>query len=83
MEVGLINQVGTLGDAINVARSVAGLPEDAPTYTIKPRPPGLLDPLFGGGVRSRFTLSCEVLLMWPLPTLSDPYRVVSIASLQG
>lgn len=84
LEVGLIDQVGTLDDAINVARKMAGLPETAPTYTIKPRAPGLLDLLFGGGVRKSFTLSYEVLLMWPLPTLSDPYYVIlSKACLEG
>ena len=84
MEVGLVDQVGTLEDAINVARRMAGLPEDAPTYTIRPRAPGLLEVLFGGGVRKSLTLSYEVLLMWPLPTLSDPhYVILSGACLRG
>ncbi|MDK2464316.1 MAG: signal peptide peptidase SppA [Candidatus Korarchaeota archaeon] len=69
LEVGLVDRVGTLEDAVNLARRMAGLPEDAPAEWVRPPTPGLLDLLLGGtpsGVRG-VKLSYELLWMWPLP----------------
>ncbi|MFN4046223.1 MAG: signal peptide peptidase SppA, partial [Acidilobaceae archaeon] len=69
-ELGLIDAVGTLEDAIKRARELAGLPEDAPARTIK-REVSLIDILLGRietpKIVSREPLSLEILVMWPLP----------------
>ncbi len=70
LEVGLVDRVGALDDAIDLARQMAGLPEDAPAEWIRPPTPGLLDLLLGGaGSRTGGArLSYELLWMWPLPS---------------
>lgn len=70
LEVGLVDRLGTLDDAIDLARQMAGLPEDAPAEWVRPPTPGLLDLLLGGtGSRAGGPrLSYELLWMWPLPS---------------
>lgn len=69
VEVGLVDEVGSLEDAVEDARELAGLSEYAPTRWIKPRKPSLLELLFGGGESGGMKLSYEVLMMWPLPSI--------------
>lgn len=68
-KLGLIDGIGTLDDAINMAKELAGLPKDAPTREMKPPSPGLLQLLFGSAAlaKDRFVPSIEVLAMWPPP----------------
>jgi len=47
VEAGLVDEVGTLDRAIEIARQLAGLPPYAPVVEIK-KPAGLLQMLFGG-----------------------------------
>ncbi|MEM3921421.1 MAG: signal peptide peptidase SppA [Nitrososphaerota archaeon] len=79
MELGLIDKVGGLEDAINEARRLAGLPEAAPTRWIKPRAPSLLELLLGGGESHGMKLSYEILMMWPLPSGIDPSQITGSA----
>ena len=70
IEKGLVDGIGTLEDALREARSLAGLPEDAPVRELQPRKPGLFDLLFGGalgGLRAFVLPSYELLAMWPPP----------------
>ncbi len=70
LKIGLVDMVGSIGDAVRVARELAGAPEDTPTRWIRPRTPSLLEMLLGGGLEipgERMKLSYEILLMWPLP----------------
>ncbi|MCX8196205.1 MAG: signal peptide peptidase SppA [Acidilobaceae archaeon] len=72
-ELGLVDEVGTLSDAVSAARRLAGLPEDAPIKRIE-RPVSILDVLSRlqlPFIKTQPTvpLSVEVLLMWPLPQL--------------
>jgi protease-4 len=68
VKLGLIDGIGTLDDAVNLAREMAGLPKDAPVREMKPPSPGLLQLLFGGAAaKDRFVPSVEVLAMWPPP----------------
>ena len=68
VKLGLIDGIGTLDDAVNLAREMAGLPKDAPVREMKPPSPGLLQLLFGGAAaKERFVPSVEVLAMWPPP----------------
>ena len=76
VEIGLVDEVGSLEDAVKEARELAGLPEYAPTRWIKPRKPSLLELLFGGGESESMKLSYEVLMMWPLPTIISPEDVI-------
>ena len=73
LELGLVDEVGSLSDAINLARELAGLPEYAPAKWIKPRKPSLLELLLGGSgeVEKPMNLSYEALMMWPLPSVID------------
>ncbi len=70
LEAGLVDRLGTLDDAIDLARQMAVLPEDAPAEWVRPPTPGLLDLLLGGtGSRAGGPrLSYELLWMWPLPS---------------
>ncbi|MCS7125796.1 MAG: signal peptide peptidase SppA [Aigarchaeota archaeon] len=70
LQVGLVDGIGSLDDAVKKARQLSGLPEDAPTKWIKPRAPTLLELLLGGSSTRVMKLSYEVLLMWPLPDFS-------------
>jgi len=72
VNVGLIDEIGSLEDAVKDARTLAGLPETAPTRWIKPKAPSLLELLLGGGESEEMKLSYEVLMMWPLPSAIDP-----------
>lgn len=68
-KTGLVDSVGSLEDAINKARELAGLPQDSPVRWVRPKTKSLLELLFGGGsTNSGMKLSYEVLLMWPPPT---------------
>jgi len=75
LKAGLIDQIGTLEDAIRIARELAGLPEDAPSEWIRPQL-GLLDLIFGGSTKGNLKLSYEVLLMWPLPSPAEPHKML-------
>lgn len=78
LEAGLVDEVGTLQDAVEAARELAGLPEDTPTRWIRPRKPSLLELLLGGGEGGGLKLSYEALLMWPLPSLPEPYHITPL-----
>lgn len=68
LDVGLVDGVGGLEDAVARAREMAGLPADAPYRRVKPRAPSLLELLFGGGGSRSLRVGYEALLMWPLPS---------------
>jgi len=74
VKLGLIDNTGSLYDAIRTARRLAGLPETAPVKWVKPRKPTLL--VLGGGESKAMKLSYEILLMWPLPTGIDPTQLI-------
>lgn len=76
-EIGLVDKVGSLEDAVRDARSLAGLPEEAPARWIKPRKPTLLELLLGGGESENMKLSYEILMMWPLPSAIDPSQLIA------
>ena len=76
-EIGLVDKVGSLEDAVRDARSLAGLPETAPAKWIKPRKPTLLELLLGGGESESMKLSYEILMMWPLPSAIDPSQLIA------
>jgi protease-4 len=69
VKLGLIDGVGTLDDAVKLAREMAGLPKDAPVRELKPPSPGLLRLLLGAASLARRPVvpSFEVLAMWPPP----------------
>lgn len=69
VKLGLIDGVGTLDDAVNLAKELAGLPKDAPVRELKPPSPGLLRLLLGAASLARRPVvpSVEVLAMWPPP----------------
>ncbi|MCF3653401.1 MAG: signal peptide peptidase SppA [Aigarchaeota archaeon] len=79
-EIGLVDKVGSLEDAISEARRLAGLPETAPARWIKPRAPSLLELLLGGRSSESMKLSYEVLMMWPLPSGIDPSLILEAAA---
>lgn len=78
VEIGLVDKVGNLDDAINDARRLAEMPETAPTRWIKPRAPSLLELLLGGigETKKPMSLSYEVLIMWPLPSIIELNNVI-------
>jgi len=70
LKAGLIDEIGAPSDAINLARRLAGLPEDAPVHELKP-PEGraffsccLKVPLMR---EQPVVPSIEILTMWPPP----------------
>ena len=67
-ELGLVDDVGDLDKAISEAKRLAGLPEVAPYRWVKPKPPSLLDLLFGGESMRPIGVSYELLYMWPPPS---------------
>ena len=67
--LGLVDDVGGLEKAISEARRLAGLPETTPYRWVKPKPPSLLDLLFGGESVRPLGVSFELLYMWPPPPL--------------
>jgi protease-4 len=69
VKLGLIDGIGTLDGAVNLARELAGLPKDAPVRELKPPSPGLLRLLLGAASLARRPVapSVEVLAMWPPP----------------
>ncbi len=77
VNVGLIDEIGSLEDAVKDARTLAGLPETAPTRWIKPKAPSLLELLLGGGESEGMKLSYEVLMMWPLPSGVNPSQLIA------
>jgi len=83
LELGLVDEVGSLSDAINLARELAGLPEYAPVKWIKPRKPSLLELLLGGSgeVEKPMNLSYEALMMWPLPSIIDSSALLKAESM--
>lgn len=76
LEIGLVDRVGGLEDAVARARELSGLPPTAPYRRIKPRAPSLLELLLGGGGGGRMKLSYEVLLMWPPPAPIEPFEML-------
>ncbi|MCD6535801.1 MAG: signal peptide peptidase SppA [Thaumarchaeota archaeon] len=83
LELGLVDEVGSLSDAINLARELAGLPEYAPVKWIKPRKPSLLELLLGGSgeMEKPMNLSYEALMMWPLPSIIDSSALLKAESM--
>lgn len=71
-DLGLVDRIGSLEDAIARARELSGLPENAPAIWVKRRV-SLLDLILSGvklparSLDVREPLSVEVLVMWPLP----------------
>ncbi len=83
LEVGLVDDVGSLDKAVAEARQLANLPETAPTKWIKPRKPGLLELLFGETSKAEpMKLSYEVLMMWPLPAGITPDQAITARTIQ-
>ncbi len=73
LELGLIDDIGTLDKAKQIARELAGLPSDAPVRELKPPKPGLFELLgWAGSQRIKPLPSQEILAMWPPPTLLSP-----------
>lgn len=84
LQVGLIDGVGSIDDAVKRACQLAGIPEDSPRKWIRPRAPSLLELLLGGGTAEQsMKLNYEVLLMWPLPMVIEPYQLAAIHEIQG
>ncbi len=54
LQLGLVDQLGSLEDAVRIARDFAGVPE-AEVIEYRPPAPGLLDLLFGRGGATNFT----------------------------
>ncbi|MEM1873308.1 MAG: hypothetical protein QXF57_01790, partial [Acidilobaceae archaeon] len=80
--LGLVDYVGTLEDAVRIARELAELPEDAPVVKIR-KEPSLLELLMGFSsskpeVVKRDVLSVEILVMWPLPRELPQALVISV-----
>jgi len=69
LKAGLIDEIGAPSDAINLARRLAGLPEDAPVHELKPPRPSLLQLLLEGTLMREQPVvpSIEILTMWPPP----------------
>lgn len=78
LELGLIDEIGSLDEAVKLARELAGLPEYAPTRWIKPPTPSLLELLLGGvgEAKKPMNLNYEILMMWPLPSIIDPNNII-------
>ncbi len=73
LEAGLIDKVGTLDDAIQEAKRLAGLPENAPVEELRPPTPSLLDLLFGTSTRTPLVVPSQAYLaMWPPPVAALP-----------
>jgi len=79
-EVGLVDKVGNLEDAVAEARRLANLPEDAPARWIRPKAPGLLELLLGTERSAQMKLSYEILMMWPLPSPATPSQVIGVGA---
>lgn len=70
LELGLIDRVGALDDALSLARELAGLPPNAPVREFKTPRPSLFQMLFGGAYfKTPVVPSIEIFAMWPPPTL--------------
>ncbi|MEM0452360.1 MAG: signal peptide peptidase SppA [Nitrososphaerota archaeon] len=78
LKAGLVDSIGSLEDAINKARELAGLPQNSPVKWVRPKTKSLLELLFGGSAtNSGMKISYEVLLMWPPPiTLHEKLGMV-------
>lgn len=78
LELGLVDEVGSLDDAVDLARKLAGLPEYAPAKWIRAPTPSLLELLLGGAGEAKkpMNLSYEVLMMWPLPSIIEPSEII-------
>ena len=77
VKAGLVDEVGSLEDAVKIAENLASLPPIAPVKWIKPKKPSLLELLFGESTASKgMKLSYEVLMMWPLPSGIEPSDVL-------
>ncbi|MDW8084262.1 MAG: signal peptide peptidase SppA [Candidatus Caldarchaeum sp.] len=68
---GLVDGTGSLEEAVEKARQLAGLLAETPTRWIRPRPPSLLELLMPTGTGDAMKLTYEVLLMWPLPATGE------------
>jgi len=71
LELGLIDDIGTLDDAKKKARELAGLPEEAPIKELEPPRPSLFETLFGLSSQSNLKIlpSYEILCIWPPPAV--------------
>ena len=77
LKLGLVDEIGSMDDAVNLARKLANLPENAPARWIKPKKPSLFELLLGeGGESNAMKLSYEVLMMWPLPAVIEPDQII-------
>jgi len=80
LEIGLIDGVGSLDDAIAKAREIAGLPRNTPIRYIEPPKPGIIEIIYrilGLNNRRQIILNLEVLAMWPLPVGLKEYIAIS------
>ena len=74
---GLVDELGTLEDAIAAAKTLAKLPKDSePELMVLPRGKGLLDALLQGQIESPFRGKAELSLLRKLPELSGHLQAV-------
>jgi protease-4 len=74
---GLVDELGTLEDAIAAAKTLAELPKDSePELMVLPRGKGLLDALLQGKISSPFQGKAELTLLRKLPELSGHLHAV-------
>lgn len=70
LRIGLVDGVGSLDDAVRLARQLGGLPPDAPVRELKPPRPSLFQILLGEtSAKKPMVPSIEVLAVWPPPFL--------------
>jgi protease-4 len=75
--VGLVDELGTLDDALAAAKALAKLPKDVePELLVLPKGRGLLDSLLGGNFGISLTESSELSLLRKLPELSGHLHFV-------
>lgn len=78
LEAGIVDDIGSIDDAVKRACQLAKIPEDSPRRWIRPRTPTLLELLLSGGFSEQpMKLNYEILLMWPLPNYLEETIVLS------
>jgi protease-4 len=81
LQAGIIDGIGSIDDAVKRACQLAGIPEDSPRRWIRPRAPSILELLLGGGTSEQaMKLNYEILLMWPLPSILEPYQITTFSN---